>query len=74
MIIRPGIMEWYGSPLTTYEVIYEKGNMENISKTILIDISRAFDVINNFFIGAQYSPEEIEIYISLFKEYHVISS
>ena len=46
-----------------------KGNMENISATIPINISANLDVVENIHIGANCSPEEIAIYISLFKEF-----
>src|SRR5690606_22103443 len=46
-----------------------EGNMLVISKTISINISRNPSVIENLFIGAECSPEEIQIYIDLFKEF-----
>jgi hypothetical protein len=49
--------------------IYAGGNMESISETILIDISRTPDVIENVFVGEDFSSEEIQIYIGLFKEF-----
>jgi hypothetical protein len=45
-------------PLATHEV-YAKGNMETITKTISINISRTPSIVHNFFLGAYYSPEEI---------------
>jgi hypothetical protein len=47
--------------------IYVEGNMENISPTITIDISRIPNKIENVYIGADCSPEEIRIYVDLFK-------
>jgi hypothetical protein len=50
-------------------VFMSEGNMENISPTIMIDISRTPGKIENVYIGADCSPEEIQIYIDLFKEF-----
>jgi hypothetical protein len=47
--------------------IYAKGNMESIAETIPIDISRTLGIVENVFIGADYSLEEIHIYTKLFK-------
>jgi hypothetical protein len=55
-------------PLDTHGV-YAEGNMENISPTITIDISRIPGKIENVYIGADCSPEEIQIYTDLFKEF-----
>jgi hypothetical protein len=52
-------------PLDTHGV-YDKGNMENIYPTFTIDISRTPGKIENIYIGANCSPEEIHIYIDLF--------
>jgi hypothetical protein len=49
--------------------VYAEGNMENITEMIPIDISRTPSVMENVFIGADYSPEEIQIYTDLFKEF-----
>ena len=51
------------------EGMFAKGNMENISATIPINISVKPDVVENIHIGAKFSPEEIAIYTSLFKEF-----
>jgi hypothetical protein len=48
--------------------IYAEGNMVNISPTVAIDISRTPGKIENVYIGADCSPEEIQIYTDLFKE------
>jgi hypothetical protein len=53
--------------LATHE-IYAEGNMETIAETIPINISQNPDVVENFFIGADFSPEEIQVYMDLFKE------
>jgi hypothetical protein len=54
------------NPLATHTV-YAKGNMETIAKMIPIDISRTPGIMENVFIGADCSPEEIQIYTDLFK-------
>jgi hypothetical protein len=53
-------------PLATHEV-YVEGNMENITETIPLNIYRTPGVMENVFVGADYSLEEIQIYIDLFK-------
>jgi hypothetical protein len=53
--------------LATQEV-YAEGNMETITETLPINISRNPGIMENVFIGADCSPEEIQIYIDLFKE------
>ena len=52
------------------EAIFAKGNMENISITILINISMNPNIVENVYIGANCSLEEISIYTALFKEFH----
>jgi hypothetical protein len=56
-------------PLDTHG-IYAEGNMVSISPTITIDISCMPSNIENVYIGADCSPEEILIYTKLFKEFH----
>jgi hypothetical protein len=46
------------NPLAMH-VVYAKGNMETISKTIPIDISRTPSVVENVFVGADCSPKDI---------------
>jgi hypothetical protein len=46
------------NPLAMHAV-YAKGNMESITKTIPIDISRTPGIMENVFIRADYSPKEI---------------
>ena len=48
------------------------GNMENISPTIPINISRKPGRIENVYIGAKCSHAEIQEYTKLFKEFHDI--
>jgi hypothetical protein len=43
--------------------------MENISETIPINISRTLDVVENIFIGADFSQDEICQYTTLFREF-----
>ena len=52
------------------EGMFAEGNMVNISATIPINISMNPDVMENIYIGANCSPEEIAIYTALFKEFH----
>ena len=54
------------------EGVFAEGNMENISTTIPINISVNPNVMENIYIGANCSPEEIAIYTALFKEFHDI--
>ena len=54
------------NPLATHEV-YAEGNMETIAETIPINISRTPGIVENVFVRADCSPEEIQIYIDLFK-------
>ena len=54
------------------EGVFAEGNMENISATIPINISVNPDVMENIYIGANCSLEEIAIYTALFKEFHDI--
>lgn len=49
---------------------FAKGNMFNISQTILANISGKPEIIENVFIGEDCMNEEIHIYTTLFKEYH----
>jgi hypothetical protein len=56
------------NPLDTHEV-YAEGNMETIVETIPINISRAPGIVENVFVGPDYSLEEIQIYRDLFKEF-----
>jgi hypothetical protein len=54
--------------LDTHE-IYAAGNMTNIVETIPINISRNPGIVDNVFVEADFSPEEIQIYTDLFKEF-----
>ena len=63
--------DWFRNPFSTKSVFVE-GNLSNISTTIRINISSNPKVTENLMIGANYSPEEIQIYTALFKEYRSI--
>ena len=54
--------------------MFAEGNMETISATIPMNISVNPDVMENIYIGANCSFEEIAIYTALFKEFHDIFS
>ena len=56
------------NPLATH-VVYAEGNMENITKTRPINISKTPGVMENIFVKADCSPKEIQIYTDLFKEF-----
>jgi hypothetical protein len=60
-------------PLDTHN-IYAEGNMESISPIVSIDISRTPGKIENVNIGADCSPDEILIYIDLFKKFRDVFS
>ena len=55
-------------PLGTHG-IYDEGNMEKMSPTIWITISQNLGKIENVYIGVDCSPEEIQTYTELFKEF-----
>ena len=55
-------------PLGTHG-IYSKGNMENLSPTIPINISLTPRKIEKFYIVVYCSPDEIKAYTELFKEF-----
>jgi hypothetical protein len=61
------------NPLATHGV-YAEGNMESIATMIPIDISKTPGIVENVFVGADCSPEEIQTYTELFKEFHDIFS
>jgi hypothetical protein len=63
--------DWFRNPFLIKPVFVE-GNLSNISATIPINISSDPKVTENLLIGADYSPEEIQVYMDLFKEYRSI--
>jgi hypothetical protein len=56
------------NPLAMHAV-YAEGNMETIDEMIPIDISRTLGVMENIFVGVDFSLKEIQIYTDLFKEF-----
>jgi hypothetical protein len=60
-------------PLDTHG-IYAKGNMASISPIVMIKISHIPGKLENVYISADYSLEEIQIYTELFKEFHDVFS
>jgi hypothetical protein len=56
------------NPLATHAV-YAEGNMVSITTNIPIDISKTHGVLENVFVRANFSPEEIRTYTELFKEF-----
>jgi hypothetical protein len=54
--------------------VYAEGNMATIAETMPINISRTPGVVENVFVGADCSPEEIQIYTDLFKEFRDVFS
>jgi hypothetical protein len=54
-------------PLDTHR-IYAEGNMESIAEKNPIDISRIPSVVEYVFVKEDYSPEDIHIYIKLYKK------
>jgi hypothetical protein len=63
--------DWFKCPFPTQSIFIE-GNLSNISSTIPINISSNSDIIEGIMIGLDCSPQKIEIYTVLFKEYHII--
>ena len=46
--------------------------METVTEMIPIEISRTPDIMDNFFVGEDFSLKEIWIYTYLFKEFRDI--
>jgi len=61
--------EMVPSTYTTIQTINSKGNMGNLSKSMLIDISVKTGIVENIQIGAYCNTEEIARFTSLFKEF-----
>jgi hypothetical protein len=55
--------------LLSTHTVYAKGNMETIIEMIPIDISKTHGIMENVFVRVDISPEEIQIYTNLFKEF-----
>jgi hypothetical protein len=60
--------------LLAMQEIYAEGNMETITETIPINISQNPGVVENLFLGADGSLEEIQIYRDLFEEFRDVFS
>jgi hypothetical protein len=73
MLTMTGDRPSHINPLAMHTV-YAKGNMETITEMIPIDISRIPRVVENVFVGVDYSLEDIQIYKYLFKEFHNLFS
>jgi hypothetical protein len=56
------------TPIQVYQVSSE-GNLGNITQTQPIDISVKPGIVENIYIGVTCTPEEIQIYIALFREF-----
>jgi hypothetical protein len=54
--VATGNVQWSQSPIMNHDVL-SKGNLENISKTIPIDISQKPSVMEHILIGVDYSPQ-----------------
>jgi hypothetical protein len=69
--IPSGPIDWFNNPIPAPDA-FEEGNMANISPTIKIDISIKNGILEEIIIGAACTPQEIDTYKSLFKEYRDI--
>jgi len=56
------------TPIQIYQVSFE-GNMGNITQTQPIDISAKAGVVEHVHIGVTCTPEEVQIYTDLFREF-----
>ena len=59
---------WFINPIHA-PYAFEEGNMANISPTIKINIFDTQGIEENITLGAHFTPEEIEAYTKLFKEF-----
>jgi hypothetical protein len=73
MLTMNGYVACPANPLASH-MIYAEGNMACIAETILIDILQNTRVVENVFIGKYFSPDKIQTYIELFKEFHDVFS
>jgi hypothetical protein len=67
-IFLDGVVNSLQFLILTQDTIYE-GNLGNISSTIVINISIKEGIVENVHLGANCSPEEVEDYTALFKEF-----
>ena len=66
---RSTLSENVGCPMVPLGIhgIYAEGNMMNLSPTIPIDISQTPRNIENVYMGADCSPDEVDEYTKIFK-------
>jgi hypothetical protein len=62
-LVLPGILT------NSHHDVLSEGNLGNIYATIPIDISVKLGIVENIHIGASCSPDEIQTYTTLFKEF-----
>lgn len=67
-ILSPNILEIISSQYMTIQTLDSEGNMWNISKTLLIDISIMIGIVENIQIGASHNYEEIVSFTFPFKD------
>jgi hypothetical protein len=72
-LISHGNFCWYRNPIPTHNV-HAKGNMENISKNIPINVSKNLGVMESVLIRFDCFLEEFQIYNTVLREYHDICS
>jgi hypothetical protein len=65
-IFPPDVVNFPQSPILTQDTISE-GNLGNIASTVIIDILIMEGVVENINLGANFLPEEVVSYTSLFK-------
>ena len=61
-----GVVDSPQSPILTHDTT-SKGNLDNISSTITINILIKEGIMENVHLGANCPPEEVEAYTALFK-------
>jgi len=69
-ILSHNAPEIISSPYMTIQTLDSEGNMGNISKTLLIDISVRTCIMEIIQIGANRNPEEIVSFTCPFKDFH----
>lgn len=68
-ILSPNIIEIISSPYTILQTLEAEGNMGNLSKPLLINISIKTGIMDNIQVGANDNPEEIVSFIYLFRDF-----
>ena len=66
-----GKVDWLKNPIPAPDA-FEEGNMENILRTIKINISTNSEIIEEIMLGVSCSPEEVDAYTALFQEFRDI--